>query len=441
MILNNRHLRLELVSGNLSFPTSMTFDREGAMYVAESGLRFGAGESAGGCIWKIGSNGSNRSLIAEGFRPPVNGLTFHKNSLYVSEGGNPGRIIRLDLDDEMQTIVLDNLPGLGNYHTNMVTFSQDNKIYFSQGAMTNTGIVGLDAYEIGWLKRLPHNHDIPGNNIILTGVNIKTLNPFRSGSMDDLKEEEMYVQTGAFVPFGMKTKPGQRIAARLPCTAGIMRCNADGTNLELVAWGLRNSYGLGFLPDGRLLAIDQGPDDRGSRPVGNAPDLLFEIHKGAWYGWPDFIGGKSISETEYLPKRGLAPAFVLANHNELPRPEQPLLRFPPHSAAVKFDMALSATNIPYDWKGQIFVALFGDERPMTAPPNGPRIGRAVVRIDPHDWSLHPFMTEPLIRPIDVRFNTVNKSLYVLDFGQFEIGQNLDILADAKSGRLWRVTPV
>jgi glucose/arabinose dehydrogenase len=62
-----------------------------------------------------------------------------------------------------------------------------------------------------------------------------------------------------------------------------MRCNSyDGSDLELVAWGLRNSYGLGFLLDGRLLAIDQGPDDRGSRPVGNAPDLLYEIHEGSW---------------------------------------------------------------------------------------------------------------------------------------------------------------
>ena len=26
----------------------------------------------------------------------------------------------------------------------------------------------------------------------------------------------------------------------------------------LVAWGLRNAYGLGFLPDGTLLATDQG---------------------------------------------------------------------------------------------------------------------------------------------------------------------------------------
>ena len=58
-----------------------------------------------------------------------------------------------------------------------------------------------------------------------------------------------------------------------------MRCNPDGSGLELVAWGLRNAYGLGFLPDGRLLATDQGADDRGSRPVGNAPDMLFEVRQ------------------------------------------------------------------------------------------------------------------------------------------------------------------
>ena len=38
--------------------------------------------------------------------------------------------------------------------------------------MTNTGIVGLDAYEMGWLKRLPHAHDLPGYDISLTGVNV-----------------------------------------------------------------------------------------------------------------------------------------------------------------------------------------------------------------------------------------------------------------------------
>jgi glucose/arabinose dehydrogenase len=182
-----------------------------------------------------------------------------------------------------QKAILDNLPGPGNYHTNMVTFSPDGKLYFSQGAMTNSGIVGLDAYELGWLRRLPHAHDIPGYEIGLAGINVETENPLdgRPGTR---------VRTGAFVPFGSVTRPGQRVRPQLPCTASIMRCNLDGSGLELVAWGLRNAYGLGFLPDGRLLATDQGADDRGSRPIGNAPDLLFEIRDGAWYGWPDFVG-------------------------------------------------------------------------------------------------------------------------------------------------------
>lgn len=43
--------------------------------------------------------------------------------------------------------------------------------------MTNTGIVGLDAYEMGWLRRLPHAHDIPSYDIVLAGVNLETPNP------------------------------------------------------------------------------------------------------------------------------------------------------------------------------------------------------------------------------------------------------------------------
>src|SRR5207248_334781 len=192
------------------------------------------------------------------------------------------------------------------------------RLYFSQGAMTNTGIIGLDAYELGWLRRLPHAHDLPGHNLVLVGINVETPDPLSD-------RPDARASTGAFVPFGTPTEPGQRIPAQLPCTAAMMRCNPDGTDLELVAWGLRNAFGLGFLPDGRLLAIDQGADDRGSRPVGNAPDLLFEVRRGAWYGWPDFIGGDPITDARYRPVRGPAPAFALANPHALPAPERPLL--------------------------------------------------------------------------------------------------------------------
>ncbi len=135
---------------------------------------------------------------------------------------------------------------------------------------------------------------------------------------------------------GTSTERGQRVHGRVPCTAAVLRCDPDGTNLELVAWGLRNAFGLAFLPDGRLLATDQGADDRGSRPIGNAPDLLFEVREGAWYGWPDFIGGDPVTDPAYAPQRGPRPAFVLAEHDRLPPPERPLLRFEPHTSAVKF---------------------------------------------------------------------------------------------------------
>jgi glucose/arabinose dehydrogenase len=422
-VLSQAEPPIELTAQGFAFPTSLTFDRAGNAYVAESGLPFG-GAAPGGRIWRLDPDGG-RSLLLDGLRPPVNGLTWHDGSLYISEGGHPGRISRIDLDGTWRTI-LDNLPGPGNYHTNMVAFGPDGRLYFSQGAMTNTGIIGLDAYELGWLKRLPHAPDIPGYDVVLAGVNVETPNPLSA-------DPEARASTGAFVSFGTPTQAGQRIRAQLPCTAAVMRCNPDGTGLELFAWGIRNAYGLGFLSDGCLLATDQGADDRGSRPVGNVPDLLFEVRQGAWYGWPDFIGERPITDPEYLPTRGPAPSFVLANHHDLPPPERPLLEFPPHVSAVKFDVA--PPGAPF--AGQLFVALFGDEAPMTAPP-GPRAGRSVARVDPSDWSLHPVVSEPLLRPIDVRFDPAGEVLYILDFGAFEMDAERGVVAEANSGKLWRI---
>jgi hypothetical protein len=130
--------------------------------------------------------------------------------------------------------------------------------------MTNTGVVGLDAYALGWLRRLPHAHDLPGYDITLTGVDFETEDPLND-------DPTARARTGAFAPFGTQTEAGQRVSAQLPCTAAVMRCDPDGSNLDLVAWGLRNAYGLGFLPDGRLLAADQGADDRGAAPWAMRP--------------------------------------------------------------------------------------------------------------------------------------------------------------------------
>ena len=412
--------RLEPIAEGLHFPTSLTFDDGGNAYVAESGLAF-AGAPGGGRVWRL-HDGGEPLLLADGLRPPVNGLVWCDGALLVSEAN---RITRLTPDGS-RTPLVDGLPGPGDYHTNMVAVGPDGWLYFSQGAMTNSGIVGLDSYEIGWLGQLPHSHDLPGYDVTVAGVNVETADPLS-------RDPAAVAVTGAFSPFGTPTAVGQRIAASVPCTAGIMRCRPDGSGLETVAWGLRNAFGLGFLPDGRLLAVDQGADDRGSRPIGNAPDLLFEVGPRAWYGWPDFVDGVPVTDERFLPERGPAPAFLLAEHGQLPAPERALLRFPPHTAAVKFDLAPANRGVH---AGHLYVALFGDERPMTAPA-GPRAGRCVSRINPHGWTLEQVLTGPLSRPIDIRFRPDDGGMHIVDFGWFEMGPD-GVEARAGSGAVWRV---
>lgn len=412
-----------VVIDGLHFPTSIAIDAEGRVHVAESGLRF-AGAQPGGRVWRLEADGG-RTLIAEDLAAPVTGLCWHEDYLYVSEGG-AGRIVRFDKAGE-RTVIVDGMPGPGNYHTNMVAIAEG-RLYFGQGAMSNLGVIGLDAYELGWLRRLPHAHDVPGMDVTLAGVNVTTTNP-----LADLPGDE--ATTGAFTQFGTRTEPGARVPRRTKCTAAILACDLDGGNLEVVAWGLRNPFGLGFLPNGRLLAVDQGADDRGSRPIGNAPDFLFEVRSGAWYGWPDYIGGEPVTSPEFRPTRGPQPTFILADHDRLPPPQRPLVSFQPHAAATKF--AVIPADAPRH-AGHLVVTLFGDEAPMCLPAGGPPIGRDLVRVDPTDWSTHRLGTGlPVKRPIDVAFGA-DGELYVVDFGQFEMSDT-GVRAEAGTGKVWRCT--
>jgi glucose/arabinose dehydrogenase len=392
-----QHLTFEALVADLNFPTGLTFDDEGALYVSESGLPFG-GAPHGGRVWRIEEG--HRELLLDGLRPPVNGVTHHQGALYVTEAGHPSRILRLDLASGRSETVLEGLPGPGNYQTNMVAFGPDEKLYFSQGAMTNTGVIGLDAYDLGWLKLLPHARDVPGLEIVLRHAEFATDDPREGGTGHSV--------SGPFADFGTAHPEGTRVPAQLPCSSAVMRCDPDGRNLELVAWGLRNAFGLLFLRDGRLLATDQGADDRGSRPVGNVPELLYEVREGRWYGWPDFVGGVPICDPRFAPEDGEAPEFVLANHEELPEPQRPLAEFTTHVAATKLDEAPD---------GRIAIAMFGDEVPMTAP-SGPRVGRNLAIVDPDGWEATFLPTPALHRPLDVRFGPDGR-LYVLDFGHFE----------------------
>jgi hypothetical protein len=409
---------VSVVADGLSFPSALAFDPEGVAYVAESGLPFGGG-APGGRVWRLDRDGA-RTLVAGELGHPITGLVWHDGSLWVSQGSDPGRISRLEPDGTL-THVLDGLPGGGNYHTNEVAFGPDGKMYWGQGAMTNTGLVGLDALVMGWLKKLPHSVDIPGYDVVLADAAVTTRDPFAT-------DPAATTATGPFTQFGQRLLGGTRIEGRTLATSAVLRANPDGTDVELVAWGIRNPFGLRFLPDGRLLALDQGADDRGSRPVADVPDYLWEVRPGAWYGWPDYMGGVPITDPRFTPRTGPGPSFILGNHDELPPPEAPLAEFVSHTAATKFDVD------PGSGGTVLVVALFGDETPMTAAPGHPTVGRALTLLRTTDLRQHVLRTPELERPIDVRFHPVDGSLWIVDFGAFEMrGQGGEVTVDAVKG--------
>jgi hypothetical protein len=236
-------MTLGQVTDEFSVPTGLTFNPVEVAYAAESGLPFGAAAS-GGRVWRLSRDGS-RQLLVDGLRPSVNVGTVHDGALDIPQGGRSARISRLRLDgNRPPRPALDHLPGPGNYHTDMVALDPDNRPYFSQGAMTSSGIVGLDAYELGWLRRLPHPHDLSGFDVVLSAVEAKNADPLK-------EEARSRVRTGAFVPFGTRAQLDQRIVAALASTAAVMSRDPDEAELELVASGLGN---IGFIAGGRVVA-------------------------------------------------------------------------------------------------------------------------------------------------------------------------------------------
>ncbi|HEX8546243.1 MAG TPA: glucose dehydrogenase, partial [Cytophagaceae bacterium] len=185
---------VELFCKDLTFPTAIAFDEDGAAYTIESGYSYGE-EFTESRLLRI-SDGKLTEVAKGSKNGPWTGLQYYKGNFYVAEGGilEGGKILKISKDGNIQTLV-DSLPTLGDHHTNGPVIGPDNYLYFSLGTATNSGVVGKDNYKYGWLKRFPNFHDIPCADITLNGVNYKTDNP-----LTETKDDK--VSTGAYLPFG-----------------------------------------------------------------------------------------------------------------------------------------------------------------------------------------------------------------------------------------------
>jgi len=112
----------------------------------------------------------------------------------------------------------------------------------------------------------------------------------------------------------------QVVRGQTKCSGAVLRVRPNGKDLQLVAWGFRNPFGLGFGLDGQLYATENGFDERGSRPVWGAPDVMWNVQPGLWYGWPDFSGGEPIS-AERFNRPASRPKFCSPS-TQTPRPNR-----------------------------------------------------------------------------------------------------------------------
>jgi glucose/arabinose dehydrogenase len=183
---------------------------------------------------------------------------------------------------------------------------------------------------MGWLGRNKNYHDVPARDLKLLEKNYETPNFLSKTEPDDK------VKTGPFQPFGVPSKQGEIVQGQLRANGVIYRANPDGSNLEIIADGIRNMFGLSFSPDGKLYGTNNGMDFRGSRPIEGDWDTFYEIKSG-WFGWPDFASGLPVTLPYFKPQGHKQPEFVLAEHP--PVAIQPLIRFEPHTATQKFDFS------------------------------------------------------------------------------------------------------
>lgn len=430
--------KIEVVATGLNFPSAAAFDDAGALYTIETGYAYGE-------IWtepkllRIEDN-NKTTVVAKGTRNgPWTGITWHNGAFYVAEGGHAegGRILKITKDGTITPIV-SNLPSIGDHHTNGPVI-KDGYIYFGQGTATNSGVVGTDNADFGWLKRHKTFHDIPCRDVTLSGQNYTAHNV--------LTDSTTMVTTGAYVPFGTPTTPGQVIKGSLPCSGAILRVPVGGGNMELVAWGLRNPYGLATAPDGRLFVTENAFDSRGSRPVWGSGDVLWEVKDNMWYGWPDFSAGKAIKEDEEfkVPESKEVKALLQNYPNT---PPKPAAVFGVHSSANGLDFSKSDA---FGFSGEAFVAEFGDMAPAVGKVLSP-VGYKIVRVNVSNGVIRDFAVNKgtkngpatwlkkggLERPLSVKFNNAGNALYVVDFGIMQQTKKQS-LPQMNTGVIWKIT--
>lgn len=455
--------QIEKAVDGLDFPTSVTWDDEGNMFVAEAGG--GLGQKKGAIRILQIEDGKAKEVLNlsgnESIDVPLEGLFWYDGAFYITHKAEDGTgaASRVTKDGQVETLFQGVIDSRAEHQVNDIRMGPDGRMYVAVGLAGNAGVMDMTASIEG------NAYPTPCQDIVLRGRNFKTPD-FRTEDPDDS------VMTGAYVPFGTETQPGEVIQGVTLCGGSILSFDPKdpmGT-IKTHAWGFRNPIGLAWdKQTGEMYMAENGYDIRGSRPVKDEYDATLKIKEGMWYGVPDFSATREpLSDPKFeVPDEFQAPVYVDGKlvGKELdfvidyeksgltpPDPSYVVGKHEVHSSPSLLDVAPTSWG---NWKGHLFIAEWGDLTPPTDPLRATLTsGFQVVRVNPETRQLEPFVSnripgpaseqgktgEGINHPFDVKFGP-DGAMYIVDYGAVEIDPSSmspynPILG---SGIIWKVT--
>ncbi|MFC6998822.1 PQQ-dependent sugar dehydrogenase [Rufibacter roseus] len=438
---------VEPVMVGLSFPTDVSFAPDGTIFVSEGGSSWPTRPYMPARILVRKPSGETEAITMNVQAGPRS-VTWHNGDLYFTlKGGYHMQVVRYSLETGEMKILIDALPSGGWHEPGGPVFGPDGLMYFGNGSVTQQGVALPAGFTVDLAKH-PNAHDVPGQDVTLTGNNVR--------SRDPRMPYPYMVESGAFKPFGTPAKKGEVVKGELFCNSAVWRSRPDGTDVELLAWGIRNPFGMAINDDGELYVTDNDFEEKGERAIANDPDRIWHIKKARepfgsvktpdWYGFPDICGdGLPVNHPSHLPSRGKAAELLIENPPKWAGPAAFLEK--PHSCMCKMDFCRSDA---FGYKGELFVAEWGTLAPLNSPrPEDLDHGFRVIRVDVNKGTAEPFLHNKTMgpassvggggieRPVSCKFGP-DGSLYVLDFGVAKVTPG-NMLAFAHTGVLWKVT--
>ena len=453
--------RAVLMAEGFNYPSSMTWDSSGRLYVLESHMV--AIPTLTLKVMRVGPAGKLEEVSLKGPGAPTGaaaiGMQFHDGWIYLSHEEKDGKwgISRFRPDTGDAEPVLRGLRGDGDHNVNYLVFDREGALYFGVGSATNSGVVSSnDPVNQKWLKKRPDMRDIPCRNVVLKKQTFADAN-----ELTDDKGDE--ATTGAYQPYGHSD--ATRIPAERLCTSAIYKLRSGTTEPELVAWGFRNPVALALDPKGAVLVGMHGADIRGTRPVLDDPDAVYRVRPGAWYGWPDFSADllpftdpKYRPPEKFLAKGHSGVEFVIDQAaSGLSAPDRSLLVATTVPHAALGGMTVIPPRGPFArWAGQLLISEMGDFKPTTDPVKpDEHAGFQVESVDLATGRRAVFtrnrgtgpalpasridLEEGFERPVDVKVGP-DGLVYVLDFGVFNPSEKT-MKVFPKTGRVYRIEPL